>query len=488
MISRTRTPRDIRVCSLAPPPASGRDPAVSPICALLTTAVWILSLLAAAPARANGALPDSGQIIAPPGGQTIILGTNFGLVISEDQGATWRWSCEHGDALGGARYALTADRQRMLGLTLSQLVASDDTGCHWKALPDQEGFVPFNYVTDGLDPSLIYALVEMRQPPQQALVRIDLRPGAGPAVALHAAPADAGLATLEVARSDSKVLYVTQNPLIGEGRTRIVRSADAGQTWAAVDPAGAPAYTRLDLIAVDPGNADTIYLRASKRADPGEALILSEDGGRNLREIFQTAGQLTAFLRLREGGILLGDREGAVARLHRSTAGGAFLPLAGSQLHIRALAERDGVIYAATDNVVDGYAIGRSTDQGATWQRLMGFQDIGNISSCGDLPSLCRATCSQLAALGVVSAGVCASTTAMAPPDASLPVGADGGVDAGGAPPPAGAPAGGCSLRAGPTPAGLGAVAMVLVAAAASGLRGWRTHGSRPRRRPRAPR
>src|SRR6185436_11358009 len=46
-------------------------------------------------AAADGAFPDSSQILLPATRpHRIVLVTNFGLIISEDDGATWEWACE----------------------------------------------------------------------------------------------------------------------------------------------------------------------------------------------------------------------------------------------------------------------------------------------------------------------------------------------------------------------------------------------------------
>src|SRR5947209_6557024 len=53
------------------------------LCALI--AFSIASLAAPSPARADGAFPDSLQVLLPAGQpHRIILATNFGLIISED--------------------------------------------------------------------------------------------------------------------------------------------------------------------------------------------------------------------------------------------------------------------------------------------------------------------------------------------------------------------------------------------------------------------
>src|SRR5947208_13167944 len=47
------------------------------------------------PARANGAFPDEFSIHFPPNApHRILVGANFGMLVSEDDGATWRYSCE----------------------------------------------------------------------------------------------------------------------------------------------------------------------------------------------------------------------------------------------------------------------------------------------------------------------------------------------------------------------------------------------------------
>src|SRR5215471_9972240 len=54
-----------------------------------------LILLAAAPARADGAFPDEMQIFLPPDQpHRIIVTTTFGILESTDDGQSWRWVCE----------------------------------------------------------------------------------------------------------------------------------------------------------------------------------------------------------------------------------------------------------------------------------------------------------------------------------------------------------------------------------------------------------
>src|SRR5689334_2030057 len=60
-------------------------------------AALVIALATVVPkqAVADGAFPDSMQIFVPADApHRIILATNFGLITSDDDGATWEWSCE----------------------------------------------------------------------------------------------------------------------------------------------------------------------------------------------------------------------------------------------------------------------------------------------------------------------------------------------------------------------------------------------------------
>jgi MYXO-CTERM domain-containing protein len=64
-----------------------------------------------------------------------------------------------------------------------------------------------------------------------------------------------------------------------------------------------------------------------------------------------------------------------------------------SQPSIRGLAERNGTLYCAADNTADHFAVGTSTDEGATWQPLMRFDQIVAIDTC--VKTLCQDLCAM---------------------------------------------------------------------------------------------
>ncbi|HXU84050.1 MAG TPA: sialidase family protein [Polyangia bacterium] len=439
---------------------------------ILGAGAAVAVMLAAASAHANGAFPGGAEILAPADRpQRIVLGTNFGLVLSDDGGAHWRWTCEHDASAGALRYGVArGDSRRILALTSNTLVVTEDGGCGWTRVATKPENVLIDYFIDTADPLRVLGLLESVETRQFFVGSLDLRQLGTPAQGLYTAPVEDTLTTIEVARSQPRVVYATQNPRVGPERTHLVRSDDGGQTWAMITPQGAPEYADLRIAAIDPTSAQKLYFRASRPREQGEGLLVSEDGGATVRAAFFTMGALSALLVLESGEVLLAEGDGTISHLHRSDDGGAtFRQLPAVTIQARSLAERDGLVYAATNHTTDGYAIGVSRDRGATWQGLMSFDAVGAIDGCGDLPALCREVCTRLVAGRIFSEGTCLAG----------PAPADAGPSADGPAEPTKPPAG-CGCRLAGRWGGQGAVALLVVALiAAAGAR--RARGERPR-------
>src|SRR5215831_1213059 len=101
-----------------------------------TIAWWLLCTAALAPARAsaNGAFPDSLSILLPPDRpHEIILATNFGLLVSEDDGAKWNWVCEQAVASQARLYQMgPPPTDRLLAVSPLALVTSSNGACSWQ--------------------------------------------------------------------------------------------------------------------------------------------------------------------------------------------------------------------------------------------------------------------------------------------------------------------------------------------------------------------
>ena len=119
----------------------------------VATLLVVLALLgASATARANGAFPDSENVLTPADRpQDILIVTNFGLISSGDGGQTWLWSCEQDGNVLGSFYQLTPlPRNRLFTVTNQNVGYSDDRSCGWQV---SGGAVAGQSITDAyLDP------------------------------------------------------------------------------------------------------------------------------------------------------------------------------------------------------------------------------------------------------------------------------------------------------------------------------------------------
>jgi hypothetical protein len=425
--------------------------------------------------RANGALPATIRVLAPATApKTLILTTNFGLITTTDDGATWRWACEHDLGDQGSAYQLGADG-RLYSLSTAGIVTSVDLGCTWSLVMDDSFAIALDYFPDPSDPKRMLAVGILRSM-QRTFAVLDVKlNGTAPATVnpLYTAMTGPDLTTVEVSRSNPQVMYATQlQPnLVGPGQ--ILRSGDGGKTWtSATAPADVP---QVGILGVDSSKPDKLYLRVVTTANDGDELRISEDGGKTLRKALAPMMFQYSFLQLPNGHLLVGYLGLDRGYLYRSTDGGVTFDMLPTELHPRSLAERAGKLYLANDSLADEQVISVSEDEGQTWKTLMKLDQVVAANNCPGARSLCTTACRTLQSRNVFQPAACAPLGAAAPdagaPDADAPARPDAprGVDiikmdAGLAPPPP-PPKSGCScaLSAARPPS----AAWLLVAAAA---------------------
>lgn len=350
------------------------------------------------PARADGAFPDSIGILLPSDQlNRIIAATNFGLLVTEDNGASWSWVCEEAIGLNAFIYQQgAAPDDLLLSVTLDGLKYSNDFGCTWNR---SGGAVSTGYVYDAFPdpvaPLHAYALVRRNSTdgglPYQQLH--DSQDGdqtfGAPIFTSPPGSQDYYLSGVENARSRAQRLYLTAYARVPV-HPYIQRSDNDGGTWQQIDLAPTPTsplqgYT-VALISVDPANPNWIYLRLMDSVTGRERLGIYDDSIQGLRASFDLPAQMRAFLRRSDGALIVASSDG---QAFVSTDQGATFTALANPPHIRALGERGGIIYAVTDNFLDGYAVARSTDRGATWQGLVRYEQLTGIKHCGNLETTC---------------------------------------------------------------------------------------------------
>jgi hypothetical protein len=363
-------------------------------------------LLAAGRVHANGAFPDSLQVLLPADRpHEIILATNFGLISSQDDGQTWLWSCEQPLTNLAGLYQVGAPPQdRVYALSRAGLVYSEDDTCSWSVA---RGSLATALATDAFpdprNPSRVFAIANQRgdaSTPQSLYLSSD--GGLTFGAPLFSAPLDGGLLGVESAASDPMTIYLSTYRQPGI-HPQLMRSTDGGAQWMTIEVESTLGANGFRIVAVDPQDPLQLYLRVIE--DLGEELAVSSDGGVTLRKPASTDGRFTAFARLASGTVLVGALSNGEAQGFRSTDRGLTFQPWVNPPHLRALAERDGKLFAAADNFKDGFALAVSTDEGLTFRPLMRFDQVTGINPC--VQELCADPCDYQAGIKLWAPEVC---------------------------------------------------------------------------------
>ena len=454
------------------------------------------------PARADGAFPDAQAILTPSEQPDVIrLVTNFGLIATEDGGATWLWSCEGPDNMFGQYYQFgLGPRPRLYALVDQTVVFSDNAGCGWtraagllSTVGDGVGASDFWVDRTVVDRVLAVDVTCCAGDQRQHAVLASHDGGAHFDETLFRADPGAMITGVESARSAPDTIHVTLQgapPDGGRPPPVLARTEDRGGTWTTTDLTAALSAGTPRLVAVDPAEPRKVFLLWSDV--DGQALVVTTDGGPNAHEVLRPSGVIKAFLRLASGTILVATDDNSVAGLLRSRDGGATFEAVPNPPHVRALSERGGVVYAATDNFSDGYAAGLSMDEGRTWEALITYDAVRGILPC--VKASCQDSCAVQVQLILWTEEVCAADVPVSstPGAGGTGSGAQGGAGAGasasggaqaaggtgGSGRPATSGAGGCACNVGTTSsggAGAGLVTMLVLAFSRRRLR--RAHG-----------
>ena len=344
-------------------------------------------------ARADGAFPDEFSIHFPPGApHRIYVGANFGLLVSEDDGATWRYSCEpwvvsgSNAALAFANvvfYQVTADGA-LLADSL-QVTRSSDVACTW---PPSTGSIDNQTIGDIFpDPNdASFALAIVVQ--QTASYIVASHDGGETFDAPHLYETPDLLTGVEIARSKPGVVYATSvSPSGGPAKFLASAASGAAGSWTETS-LQLSAATEPRILAIDPADEKKVYLRIL--GGTTDEIWLTENSGQDFEVILPPiTGRLSSFLLAGDGAIYAGTRAG---QLYVQPAGAsAFTP--HDAPHLRCLGQRPGAsrIYACADMVVDGFSLASSDDKSATFQPVMSFTQLLGPLTCAPVQTNCAA-------------------------------------------------------------------------------------------------
>jgi photosystem II stability/assembly factor-like uncharacterized protein len=366
-------------------------------------AVVFLALLCAFEAHADGAFPNGMSVFAPANFPNVILvGTTFGLVISQDSGATWRYACEPfvtNSATNVVVYQVGSDGT-ILAVSSGAISRSTDFGCTWSHLPMEAGNTITDAFIDPNDPSSVLGIIST----PSGSVLVPSKDGGlsfGPPVL----PTSEQLVSVEIATSPG-IVYATSVVLPGGAApagAALYRSGDGGAKFSRIAlPVAAGGIVRI--AAVDPADGNTVYLRITELN--GDSLAITTDGGVTVTRVLQSQSPLTGFARGPDRTLYAGNRAGAF--FTRLPSAGTFATSAGP--HLACLGLRGSRLYACGDGIQDSFDLATSDDGGKSFQRLLRFVDLQGPLACGQVPAACSqdfANLQKVLASTATSSGGC---------------------------------------------------------------------------------
>ena len=330
-----------------------------------------LALVVPEPARANGAFPAVSQLLSDPADSDhLVLRTTFGLLVTRDGGANWDWVCEAGAGYQDIEppMALLPGGVILLGLP-DGVSRSDASGCN------------FEHAT-GID-ALVYDLARVPSEPKSA-------------VAISGSGTDAGLwrsvdagksfesvgavipdlipTTVDVAATDSQVIYAS-----GRSGTAgaLLRSSDGGKSFERFSVPGTTVARRPFIAAVDPRDADTVYVRLD--AQGASPLQVTRDGGKSFVTVLTTTVATSGFGISPDGStVIASNAYDGTFRAARDTLEFEKVACSGPTC----LSFNDAGLFGCGDQSVNGFVVGRSDDLGASFRRLVDLTCVRGPAAC----------------------------------------------------------------------------------------------------------
>jgi photosystem II stability/assembly factor-like uncharacterized protein len=361
---------------------------------------------AAAAARANGAFPDEFSIHFPQNApDRILVGANFGMMASEDRGATWRYVCEPWVTTGSSDplavinvifYQVTADGSVLANTTNGALNRSADGGCTWTRSGGAiDGAAVTDFFPSPTDPSFVIAVTT----PATGSSLWGSHDGGKTFEAPALYSASVLITSAEIAKTAPATIYATVS---GAGVAKLLRSADSGQTWVQYDvPAVNGVVPQPRILAIDPDDADTVYLRLL--GPPYDAIAIATAGGQTIQIALAINGVFSAFARGSDKMLYAGTPDSKLYVRPPQGSFGASIPGA----RFRCLGQRTGAadLYACADMFQDGFSVGLSRDAGKSFQKVMKLPELQGLLTCAPVQSACAAHWARIQTVFAADAG-----------------------------------------------------------------------------------
>jgi hypothetical protein len=381
---------------------------------LLVTLALVCSTRAA---QANGRFPQAQAIESVPGsdGSTLFLRATFGILVSRDAGATWRWICERALGYEGSwdpPIAVTRDGRLWVGLERG-LVSTLD-GCTIDAATELDGEQIKDLTVDAKGET-VWALTGA--PEKRGAI---WRRSAGKWERMGLLPDGINPMTLEVAPSRPSRVYVTGQPY-GTIRGWLWRSDDGGKTITGAKNELANSGP-LFIAAVDPKDPNRVLLRHLHTT--GSTVLVTPDAGKTFKEVLAMDSAMFGFAKSPDGLTYVAGSGLPEHGIYRSTDRGEHFERVANHGVLCLHDAPGGRLFVCENPFTLGTpGIAVSTDQGKTVTPIAAFGDVKG-------PVLCESDAGTTRDAG---AGLCADAwpemhASVVPRDGGTKEAKDGGV------------------------------------------------------------
>lgn len=327
------------------------------------------------------------MIFVPNEPDEVIARVTFGLMVSRDRGKSWRSICESAIGVGGIQdpmYGVTTNGT-LIGALAEGVVVSSEQNCSWTFASSLARSPFVDVVANPANRAnvLVFASAADTSAADAAMYssRLFETVDEGRSFVPLGAPLDPAMvgATVDLTKTDPNRIYVSGVRMTGATPTGLLLiSQDRGTSFEAQEVPLVGAERQLFIAAVDPGNAERVYVRTRGDENGPSRLLVTDDAGKTFRTVFTAKGPLAGFALAPDGArVWAGGRLDGIQAA--STKDFAFE--ARSSLPVQCLAAAADGLWACSDEK-NGFVIGLSNDDGATFVPKLHFCDVAGPIDC----------------------------------------------------------------------------------------------------------